>query len=83
MAFGWVGGNRVVLFSKEGNMYIVRENGSLTIVDTCMQQAYKFDAQTRFQFILSCESFGGMESEPMLALREKSPLQEEFSPEED
>ena len=28
------------------------------------------------------KNFGGMESEPMLAPREKSPLLEEFSPEE-
>ena len=28
------------------------------------------------------KTFGGMESEPMLTPREKSPLQEKFSPEE-
>ena len=39
--------------------------------------------QTRPQFILSSESFWGMESEPMLAPREKSPLPEKFSSEED
>ena len=39
-------------------------------------------AQARPQFILSSESFCGMESEPMLTPREKSPLQEILSPEE-
>ena len=41
-------------------------------------------AQIRPRFILSCEkSLGGMESEAMLTPREKSPLPEKFSPEED
>ena len=40
-------------------------------------------AQTRLQFILSSEGvFGGMEFEPMLTPREKSPLPK-MSPEED
>ena len=34
-------------------------------------------------YILIRKSFGGMESEPMLTSREKSPLPEKFSPEED
>ena len=46
-------------------------------------------AQTRPRFILSSKELGGggggggMESEPMLTPREKSPLPEIFSPEED
>ena len=41
-------------------------------------------AQTRPRFILSLERvLGGMESEPMLTPREKSPLPKELSPEED
>ena len=39
-------------------------------------------AQTRPRFILSSEGFGGMEFEPMLTPREKSPLPK-MSPEED
>ena len=40
--------------------------------------------ETRPQFILSSKkSFGGMESEPMLTPREKSPLPENFSTEGD
>ena len=41
-------------------------------------------AQDRPQFILSSERvFWGMESEPILTPREKSPLLEKLSPEED
>ena len=39
--------------------------------------------QVRTWFILSSKSLGGMESEPMFTPREKSPLLEKFSSEED
>ena len=42
------------------------------------------DAQTRLRFLLSVErDFGEMESEPMLTTREKCPLLDKFSSEED